>query len=337
MNDLKEAHQKEIEILKASMASAGRSRFAKKRTPEEQAELLEKQLSVIREKHEKEIAELAQYLEQVNLQPESEDKDKEHKTVEEQGGNDGSDGNGTAEVTNNAADDDKNSDAVQAKKLKAQKRRERAAKKYGLDQDITAAGPNLAEQESQEFAKMLHRIGYEVKSIPGDGHCLFRAVESQLHETASSRGIRDVSTVPDYQKLRSLAADYIRRHGKELVWFITWSKADKFPDNAHELDPSDPSVMAALERYCTRLETTPAWGGHIELRALANATGCPIVVYQVNSPALEFFPDGVEGTGKLASLEGDVDGKILRLSYHKHLVATGEHYNSVVKKTKSDA
>ena len=72
------------------------------------------------------------------------------------------------------------------------------------------------------------------------------------------------------------------------------------------------------------MASTNAWGGHPELRALANVLGCSIVVFRAGAQPLQFDPRGAE-----SSVSGLGGRRQLRISFHAHQLAAGEHYNSV--------
>lgn len=72
-----------------------------------------------------------------------------------------------------------------------------------------------------------------------------------------------------------------------------------------------------------RVRNSSDWGGHLELRALSLALHKDIVVYSAQSKdPLIMTPDGGNR---------DHDPDPIRLSYHLHYYALGEHYNQVVK------
>ena len=73
------------------------------------------------------------------------------------------------------------------------------------------------------------------------------------------------------------------------------------------------------------------WGGEVELRCLCNILGVDIHVYSADAPVLRMCPDGV---GEAESRVEGGDGMVLRVSFHKHFYALGEHYNSVVPITR---
>lgn len=70
--------------------------------------------------------------------------------------------------------------------------------------------------------------------------------------------------------------------------------------------------------YCSRVDETAAWGGQLELRAIADALGARIIVHRA-----EDSEPLVLGVG---------EGAPLQISYHQYYYALGEHYNSVMPK-----
>ena len=74
--------------------------------------------------------------------------------------------------------------------------------------------------------------------------------------------------------------------------------------------------------YVQRVRSSADWGGHLELRALSMATQRPIHVYSASSNKAMVIESG--GGGDTS------DDNPIRLSYHLHYYALGEHYNQVV-------
>jgi OTU domain-containing protein 6 len=152
-------------------------------------------------------------------------------------------------------------------------------------------------------------------------------------------GAGDSGAGNDYVSLRKRAATYIRLHALEFAPFLPYEPSDGYPED----DPSNEvKVKAAVDKYCQRLSSTSVWGGHPEIRALASTLGVPIMIYQAEGDAWRMAPDneGGEGdamvktptgaSGKRRSDDDDNEG-VLRLSFHRHYYALGEHYNSVVR------
>lgn len=138
----------------------------------------------------------------------------------------------------------------------------------------------------------------------------------------------------DYLSLRRRAATYIRLHALEFAPFLPYEPADGYPEDEPN---NETKVKAAVDKYCQRLSSTSAWGGHPELRALASTLGVPIMVYQAEGDAWRLAPDNEEGEGDAMvkgggglKRRGDDGEGVLRLSFHRHYYALGEHYNSVI-------
>lgn len=73
---------------------------------------------------------------------------------------------------------------------------------------------------------------------------------------ATKVGKEQPTSVPDYLALRHLAAVHIRSHVDDFLPFILDDSAAGSPEEQ-------------LETYCAELEGTAAWGGQLELSALA--------------------------------------------------------------------
>eukprot|EP00878_Enallax_costatus_P033948 GHUV01037539.1.p1 GENE.GHUV01037539.1~~GHUV01037539.1.p1 ORF type:complete len:139 (+),score=40.62 GHUV01037539.1:473-889(+) len=75
-----------------------------------------------------------------------------------------------------------------------------------------------------------------------------------------------------------------------------------------------------FEQYCSTIETTAAWGGHLELQALSHALKRQIKVHAVGM-ATQSLGDEYAGDDKVA----------LEVCYLRHAFGLGEHYNSTKK------
>ncbi len=115
---------------------------------------------------------------------------------------------------------------------------------------------------------------------------------------------------------------------REFAPFLPYEDED-----GYGADGTDEGVRAAVSRYCDRLVRSSCWGGHPELRALSCTVGVPIVVFQATHPPLVFRPSGAQsggGAGAQLPPGGVFDTEFaLRLSFHRHYLTLGEHYNSV--------
>ena len=114
----------------------------------------------------------------------------------------------------------------------------------------------------------------------------------------------------------SLCADTLAAHPDDFAAFCEYKDHDDNNEN-NKNNKKDP-----YETYVSNVRTSAEWGGHLELRALAWALHRPIRIYQALTPEpLEIPPDG--------NADAD-DNEPIRLSYHRHYYALGEHYNQVV-------
>jgi OTU domain-containing protein 6 len=66
------------------------------------------------------------------------------------------------------------------------------------------------------------------------------------------------------------------------------------------------------------VESTAAWGGQLELQALATGLRVPIEVFTANAPSVTMGESYV----------GENGGAALRVCHHRHAFGLGEHYNS---------
>ncbi|XP_029416755.1 deubiquitinase OTUD6B isoform X3 [Nannospalax galili] len=184
---------------------------------------------------------------------------------------------------------------------KAQKRREKKAalEKEREERIAEAETENLSGarcREAEKLAQILAARELEIKQIPSDGHCMYRALEDQLRDQDCAL------TVP---ALRKQTADYMQSHAEDFLPFLT--------------NPSTGDMYTPEEfgKYCEDIVNTAAWGGQLELRALSHILQTPIEILQADSPPIivgEEYPKNP-----------------LILVYMRHAYGLGEHYNSVTR------
>ncbi|XP_051879182.1 deubiquitinase OTUD6B isoform X2 [Pristis pectinata] len=182
---------------------------------------------------------------------------------------------------------------------KAQKRREKkAAQEKEREERIAEAEvENLKGArylENQKLAEILAARKLQIKQIPSDGHCMYKAIEDQL---------RKQNSLLTLVELRSQAAEYMRTHMDDFLPFLT---------NSNTGDMYTPDEF---EKYCHEVANTAAWGGQLELRALSHVLKMPVEVIQADSTPITIG----EEYGK----------KPIILVYMRHAYGLGEHYNSV--------
>lgn len=225
----------------------------------------------------------------------------------------------------------------ESKRGKAARRRARKEDRAAVERAAALANDNAstsAPRESQRDAELrvlraqLRPLALAIVHVTGDGHCMFRAVAHQLalraSDSATARNLLPAA-VPfaDVRRLRARAAEFIVTFWEEFAPFLTYETDDLYPAAGDAGGVA--AVRATVARYAARLEASSCWGGHPELRALANVTGCPIVVHRAGAPPLQFGPRGDE----TASL-GQGRRNALNISLHIHYYSS-EHYNSCVQ------
>ncbi|KAG2482912.1 hypothetical protein HYH03_018192 [Edaphochlamys debaryana] len=191
------------------------------------------------------------------------------------------------------------------KKSKAAKRREKlereeAEREQRIAQEQAALGPSDKAVEEAALRELLRPHSLGIREIRADGHCLYRAVEDQLTQAAGGGAS---APPPDYLALRRLAAAHIRAHADEFSPFIYDEDAGGSPGEQ-------------LDAYCEELESTAAWGGQLELGALAQALRRQVKVFTLGMPPVTL--------GDEHAAAG-----VLTLCYLRHAFGLGEHYNSV--------
>ncbi|KAL1766561.1 OTU domain-containing protein 6A [Sigmodon hispidus] len=179
---------------------------------------------------------------------------------------------------------------------KAQKRRERKANLERQRQETLpdAQAEQLASyrrEEEEKVAAILGAKNLEMKVVPADGHCMYRAIQDQL--------IFSVTV----ESLRYRTACYMKKHIDDFLPFFTEPEAGNFYTREDFL------------RYCDDIVGKASWGGQLELRAMSHVLQTPIEVIQANSPAIV--------------IGEEYNQKPLTLVYLHHACDFGEHYNSV--------
>uniref|UniRef100_A0A2K5QS30 ubiquitinyl hydrolase 1 n=1 Tax=Cebus imitator TaxID=2715852 RepID=A0A2K5QS30_CEBIM len=150
--------------------------------------------------------------------------------------------------------------------------------------------------ESEKLAHILAARQLEIKQIPSDGHCMYRAIEDQLKEKDCALTVI---------ALRSQTAEYMQSHVDDFLPFLT------NPNTGDMYTPEE------FQKYCDDIVNTAAWGGQLELRALSHILQTPIEIIQADSPPI------IVGE--------EYSQKPLILVYMRHAYGLGEHYNSVTR------
>ncbi|KAK9201780.1 hypothetical protein WN944_016987 [Citrus x changshan-huyou] len=284
--EISQLQNKETELKKAAAKGSKAEQKAKKKQVEEEISRLSAKL---REKHAKELASLGYSSSNGN---EKSNLDNLVKAV--------------AGVTVTSQHD-------QAKPSKGTKRREkRAQQEAAREQRIQEEQSNIVSDrtvEDEKLEKKLGPLGLTVNDIKPDGHCLYRAVEDQLAHLSGG------ASPYNYQQLRQMVAAYMRDHSSDFLPFY-------LSENMIGEDSAQ-SQVERFENYCKEVESTAAWGGELELRALTHCLRKHIMIYSGSFPDVEMGKEYSNGGS-------DSSGSSIILSYHRHAFGLGEHYNSVI-------
>ena len=223
-------------------------------------------------------------------------------------------------------DDGEGEGEQRVKKItKAQRRREQLAQKHAeREARIAAEVADLGETERVAEEKALKRLlaplGLGVKDIPPDGHCLYRSLEHQLcclpdkgcAVLAAADCVCEGGDAPiSFLALRQVAAQHMRENGDHFKHFV--GDGDAAGADGDEVDP--------FEAYCAGVESSAAWGGHVEIEALSRALKLHIQVFRA----------GQDGVLEMGAEFGE---PTVQVCYLQHAYGLGEHYNSVMKREK---
>lgn len=184
---------------------------------------------------------------------------------------------------------------------KAQRRREKKHEEMRERErnfEKSRAGKNIGDVEFQHLQTELQTEGFSIFSIPADGNCLFRSIVHQLQQSGSEGGGLDVKGL---------------RHGIANVLLEDRDSFKPFLDEELQQD-------AAYDAFCENIRSSQDWGGEIELHAATKLLRRPIRVFSY-SDSVHTITYGEDEFKEAAPL---------LLVFHRHLLAAGPHYNSVV-------
>ncbi|KAI1500816.1 hypothetical protein F5X99DRAFT_418991 [Biscogniauxia marginata] len=241
----------------------------------------------------------------------------------------------------------------QGKKRNRQKERmaRRAAEQEAAAAAAEEEASHMTDHRTRErtyLEREFRARGLVEREIRPDGHCLFSAVADQLeqqdvplHPGRSTKtntddeaagGKEEVEEVvvvekkndtpPPYRIVRGVATDYMWAHPDDFAPFL-----------------GDDEEEGGLESYIKKIRDTAAWGGQMELLALANAYGVEIKVIQ-DGRTETIEPSSSSGGGSEVKDEGEEEGgsrkegrrrRTIWLAYYRHGYGLGEHYNSLRK------
>jgi len=287
--ELEEMAAKCVALVDAAKASAGKGKKAKEKieAAERQAEQMEYELQ---ERHREE-------LEEVQGWQEGSDRDNQVATSKPE----------EESKPAVAADAEDEAQRAQRKKEKGAKKRQNRASKEAereaaREQERLEAGPSAREVELEAIERRLKacKPPLQVLEVAADGNCLYRSVADQLRRLRPELHEWTLPANRAHEEVRSICASSLREREE------TYSPFAELKDNED------------FAGYCDRVEHSCDWGGHLELRALADALQAPIHVYRAEEDALVLGGESNDG------------GAPLKVAYHRHYYALGEHYNSVI-------
>ena len=179
---------------------------------------------------------------------------------------------------------------------RAQRKRERRAALERARQESFAEVDmeclaSFRQDEEEKLTGILEAKHLEMKAMPTDSHCMYRAIQDQLVFSVT------------VESLRSRTAEYMRKHIDDFLPFFS------------HLAPGDAYSRDYFLSYCDDIVGSASWGSQLELRALSHVLQTPIEVIQANSPAVVI---GEEYTKKP-----------LILVYVRYSCNFGAHFNSV--------
>ena len=106
----------------------------------------------------------------------------------------------------------------------------------------------------QEFKDELHKLGYYIKEVAGDGNCLFRSVSDQIEDNENNHRAYRIKTT-EYMKA-----------------------------NIEKFKPFVDSDEIEIEDYIAKMEKNREWGGNLEIYAMSMALKVNFYIYIYQRP-----------------------------------------------------
>ncbi|PRQ28268.1 putative ubiquitinyl hydrolase 1 [Rosa chinensis] len=127
-------------------------------------------------------------------------------------------------------------------------------KQRSKEEQSKSISNQMVEDEKPEKKKKLEPLGLTINETKANGHCLYSAIQDQLAHLFGG------SSLYSYQGLREMVTVYMC-HVPEVPSFL--------PNNQVDGDYED-SLVERIENYCKEVESSEAWGGHLEVGALTH-------------------------------------------------------------------
>eukprot|EP01102_Stenamoeba_stenopodia_P009749 TRINITY_DN2887_c0_g1_i1.p1 TRINITY_DN2887_c0_g1~~TRINITY_DN2887_c0_g1_i1.p1 ORF type:complete len:458 (+),score=135.73 TRINITY_DN2887_c0_g1_i1:165-1538(+) len=135
---------------------------------------------------------------------------------------------------------------------KLEERSTKSLLKKAKEKVAHAKKKEIWRKDLQRFKEQLHATGFDLKEIPGDGNCLFRALGDQVE------GAQD-----KHEHYRARVVSFIKDNREQFEPFI---------------------IDMSFDAYCKQMSTLGTWGGNIELQAASLALQVNITVHQLDHP-----------------------------------------------------
>lgn len=190
---------------------------------------------------------------------------------------------------------DKKSDKI----TKSQKRRDKK-EKMELERELAISLQEIENQkgpaaiELKKIKEKLLKKGLKIKEVIADGNCMYYAVSDQIKN--------QLSINKTFQELRELTCDYMLQNSEDFQPYLANDEGDFLDSEKYR-------------EYCDNIKNTPVWGGQLELKALSDVLKVSIEIVQG------------EGSDILIG-EDKKNENCLVITFHRHLLGSGEHYNS---------
>ena len=218
---------------------------------------------------------------------------------------------GSDSTTTSIVDETKSKDGDDeefAKRERARRKREKREAQEEKRQEALALGAQRFEEaektgarakEIKKIAAKLATRNLSIKEMPADGSCLFEAVSDQLSFQNHPEAGKNASEV------RQIAARFLKAHFEDFGAFFCG-------------ETDDMMTLDEFDAYCDKMGNSNEWGGEVEIVAISRALKCSFLIVSAEAPDV-VIGDEVRKESSLI------------LTYHKFLLASGEHYNSVEK------
>ena len=194
------------------------------------------------------------------------------------------------DVTNVSDNSSKQASKAQKRRDKKEQQEKERQANIEAQKEMNKLGPR--HLETTKIVEILKDRNLALYDIPSNGDCLFAAVCHQIPEK-------------DVPQLRRECVENIKTLKDEYLPFLTHPKTGEMLTDAQFVE------------YCSNMAETNAWGGQVELRAISDILHRKIEVLQSEGPPIIIGEN--ESSDQLP----------IMLTYHRHYLGLGEHYNSI--------